>query len=329
MDYDEALQTGMAITATDGDMSAGTLADGLDALVVLGVDWSRDPEAAAGALNAQLTAKRASDGSAFMAAGTPTNNTGEAPAGDDAAAALDPFDAAPPAGPESAGRRAERAPRPKEPISPPPRIRRRGARRRSRPPHGPRAVAHHLGVPGPDHAAVGRRRRRSRVRTHRVTGAVAGRCPRSASVASPTACSRWSPPRPGREDDPWRRRSATTRNVRAVWDRAVATILVGDGTSPRTSWSGSWHDPALEELPHTPGDRGGGGLRRDRLRAAGPVPGAERPGDARAGRDRRPPASGRSDARRARTSSCPLCSSPTDRCPRLNRWTRTTSPSSP
>ena len=80
VDYDEALRTGMAITATDGDMSAGTLADGLDALVVLGVDWSRDPEAAAGALNAQLTAKRASDGSRFMAAGTPTNNTGEAPA---------------------------------------------------------------------------------------------------------------------------------------------------------------------------------------------------------------------------------------------------------
>ena len=36
------------------------------------------------------------------------------------------------------------------------------------------------------------------VRTHfAVTCAVAGRCPRSASVASPTACSRWSLPRPG------------------------------------------------------------------------------------------------------------------------------------
>ena len=60
-------------------------------------------------LDAQLAAKRASDGLSFIAAGTPTNNTGESPAGDDAAAALDPFDPTPATGPQSAGRRAERA----------------------------------------------------------------------------------------------------------------------------------------------------------------------------------------------------------------------------
>jgi hypothetical protein len=109
IDYEEALRTGMAITATTADMSSGTLSEGLDTLVVLGVDWSRDPAAAADALDVQLAAKRASDGLTFIPAGTPTNNTGEAPAGDAAAAALDPFDPPPPAAPGSAGRRAGRA----------------------------------------------------------------------------------------------------------------------------------------------------------------------------------------------------------------------------
>ena len=235
VDYDEALRTGMAITATDGDMSAGTLADGLDALVVLGVDWSRDPEAAAGALNAQLTAKRASDGLSFMAAGTPTNNTGEAPAGDDAAAALDPFDAPPPAGPESAGRRAERA------LG----LKSRSALRRvpgaaALDDEAARHMAHVLWpttwgyfldqIMQPlvdDGAEAG-------VRTHfRVTCAVAGRCPRSASVASPTACSRWSPPRPGRETT----RGAGDRQPREERPRGLGPrrrdhLVLGDGNQP-------------------------------------------------------------------------------------------------
>ena len=110
MDYDEALRTGMAITATDADMSAGTLAEGLDTLVVLGVDWSRGPEAAAEALDAQLAAKRASDGLSFIAAGTPTNNTGESPAPVTTPPPRStPSTPPPPAGPQSAGRRAERA----------------------------------------------------------------------------------------------------------------------------------------------------------------------------------------------------------------------------
>ena len=44
VDYDEALRTGMAVTVTDADLTAGQqLAGGVDELVVLGVDWSLKP----------------------------------------------------------------------------------------------------------------------------------------------------------------------------------------------------------------------------------------------------------------------------------------------
>jgi hypothetical protein len=77
VDYPAAVATGMAITVTDAHLPAGrTLAAGLDRLVVLGVDWTLAPGAAADRLAALLGAHRVSDGLGFVAHGTPTNNTG-------------------------------------------------------------------------------------------------------------------------------------------------------------------------------------------------------------------------------------------------------------
>ncbi len=108
VDYDAALKMGMAITVTDAEVVGG-LGRGLDALVVVGVDWSLDPAAGAIALGDRLAAAAGSDGLSLLAAGTPTNNT----ATDSAAAAdvarLDPFDAPPPPVPDAAGAKAERA----------------------------------------------------------------------------------------------------------------------------------------------------------------------------------------------------------------------------
>ena len=77
LDYDTALATGMAVTVKDADLTSGTLAEGLDELVVLGVDWSLAPDVAATALADQLARHAMSDGLALLAAGTPTNNTDE------------------------------------------------------------------------------------------------------------------------------------------------------------------------------------------------------------------------------------------------------------
>ena len=88
VDYDEALRTGMAVTVSDGDLAAGQqLAGGVDELVVLGVDWSLKPAAAATALADHLTLHSVSDGLALLGEGTPTNNTDE----DRAAAGTDPL----------------------------------------------------------------------------------------------------------------------------------------------------------------------------------------------------------------------------------------------
>jgi hypothetical protein len=82
LDYAAAVDAGMAITVTDADLPAGqTLAGGLDRLVVLGVDWTLAPEAAGERLGELLAAHRVSDGLGFVAAGTPTNNTGPARSG--------------------------------------------------------------------------------------------------------------------------------------------------------------------------------------------------------------------------------------------------------
>ena len=77
LDYDAALAIGMAITVTDDDMNSGTLAAGLDELVVLGVDWSLKPEVAAAGLADQMARHAVSDGLALLSSGTPTNNTDE------------------------------------------------------------------------------------------------------------------------------------------------------------------------------------------------------------------------------------------------------------
>jgi hypothetical protein len=110
VDYEEALRSGMAITVADAEVTGG-LAPGLDVLIVVGVDWSLDPAAAATALGDRLAAAAASDGLSFMPVGTPTNNTAgdAAGAGIDGAELLDPFDAPPPPADDSAAGRAERA----------------------------------------------------------------------------------------------------------------------------------------------------------------------------------------------------------------------------
>jgi hypothetical protein len=95
-DFAAAQQAGMAITVRDGDLSQGRLADGIDLLLVFGVDWTLSPEQAAARLEQLLQAHQYSDGLAFVPQGTPTNNTGDrrsgfssAPA--EAAAGVDPI----------------------------------------------------------------------------------------------------------------------------------------------------------------------------------------------------------------------------------------------
>jgi hypothetical protein len=96
VNYDAAFEAGMAITVTAGDLAAGTtLAQGLDRLVVLGVDWTRAADDSAGMLSELLHNHQHGQGLAFVAQGTPTNNTAGARAGfaadaSDVAPALDP-----------------------------------------------------------------------------------------------------------------------------------------------------------------------------------------------------------------------------------------------
>lgn len=96
VDYDAAEAAGMAITVTAADLKAGaTLMQGLDRLVVIGVDWTQTPETAAALVADLLHNHQHGQGLAFVAQGTPTNNTGSARAGfaadgGDLAAALDP-----------------------------------------------------------------------------------------------------------------------------------------------------------------------------------------------------------------------------------------------
>lgn len=100
VDYAAAEAAGMAITVTQADLKAGaTLLQGLDRLVVLGVDWTQTPESAAALLGELLHNHLHAQGLQFVAQGTPTNNTAGARAGFAAdashvAAALDPTAAA-------------------------------------------------------------------------------------------------------------------------------------------------------------------------------------------------------------------------------------------
>ena len=100
-----AAEQGMLIEVEDP-----ALAQGVDRLVVLGVDWTQQPEQAATSLGTLLDAQAYSGHLGFVSQGTPTNNTSEIRAGftsDSAAeaAVLDPAREVPPADQWSAGRR--------------------------------------------------------------------------------------------------------------------------------------------------------------------------------------------------------------------------------
>ena len=94
-DFDVAERAGMALRIGAADLPAGqSLAGGLDALYVLGIDARQTASQGAAALQALLAAHAYSDGVAGLAPDTPTNLTGTAPSrgADDGAlsSALDP-----------------------------------------------------------------------------------------------------------------------------------------------------------------------------------------------------------------------------------------------
>jgi hypothetical protein len=101
VDYDEAVKKGMAVAVTDAQLKQGhRLAEGLERLVVLGVDWTVPPDRTSQALSSLFQAHQYTDGMAFLALGTPTNNTRDAGAGNTTdttaqAGALDPARARP------------------------------------------------------------------------------------------------------------------------------------------------------------------------------------------------------------------------------------------
>jgi len=88
-DYDTAVAAGMAVTVTPSDLTVGrSLADGLDRLVVLGVDWIAGDGASE--LAALFAAHEVSDGLAYVRPGTPTNNLAGQPAAGGALEVADP-----------------------------------------------------------------------------------------------------------------------------------------------------------------------------------------------------------------------------------------------
>ena len=99
VDYAAAEAAGMAITVTQADLRAGAqMAQGVERLVVLGVDWTQTPASAAALVASLFDNHLHADGLKFVAQGTPTNNTatvraGYAGNGADIVAALDPAQA--------------------------------------------------------------------------------------------------------------------------------------------------------------------------------------------------------------------------------------------
>jgi hypothetical protein len=91
VDFDAAMGKGMALTITQQavndharqhharafDLATGTL----ERLVVVGLEWTKDPATSAQELADLLAAQRDSHGLGFVPLGTPTNNTEAAPAG--------------------------------------------------------------------------------------------------------------------------------------------------------------------------------------------------------------------------------------------------------
>ncbi|MCP4448555.1 MAG: hypothetical protein GY811_24945 [Myxococcales bacterium] len=86
VDYESAVKVGMAITISSADLTSGTLDQGFDLLMVVGVDWTQGPLDAAAALERQFDAHAFTHGLSFMPVGTPTNITDEAEG-----ATTDPF----------------------------------------------------------------------------------------------------------------------------------------------------------------------------------------------------------------------------------------------
>lgn len=79
-DFDAAEQAGMALRIDDRDLPGGQgLADGLDTLLVVGIDTTRTPAQAAASLHELFAAHAFSDGLSTVTPGTPTNLTGDAP----------------------------------------------------------------------------------------------------------------------------------------------------------------------------------------------------------------------------------------------------------
>lgn len=99
-DFDTAVAQGMGIRITAADVIAWRerhpaapafqLAQPIDQLIVLGVDWTLSPDEAAAGLGALLEAHAASGGLGFLPIGTPTNNTGRSASGHSPAALRDP-----------------------------------------------------------------------------------------------------------------------------------------------------------------------------------------------------------------------------------------------
>jgi hypothetical protein len=79
-DFDEAERAGMALRISGTDLPAGqSLAGGLDALIVIGVDARRAAPQSSGVLQALFAAHVYTDGLSALVPGTPTNLTGNQP----------------------------------------------------------------------------------------------------------------------------------------------------------------------------------------------------------------------------------------------------------
>ncbi|HEY7987980.1 MAG TPA: hypothetical protein VIE19_02100, partial [Lapillicoccus sp.] len=74
VDFDTAERSGMAVRIPVAEV-AGGLADGVDQLLVLGVDWDLSPADAAGSIRRLLTHHAYTDGMSAITPGTPTNVT--------------------------------------------------------------------------------------------------------------------------------------------------------------------------------------------------------------------------------------------------------------
>jgi hypothetical protein len=81
VDYAAAEAAGMAVTVTQNDLQGAQMRQGVQRLLVLGVDWTQTPDTAAELLASVLDNHQHSDGLAFVAQGTPTNNTASKRAG--------------------------------------------------------------------------------------------------------------------------------------------------------------------------------------------------------------------------------------------------------